>query len=367
MGTSILRYFAGGNTAEGFYCLYDSNLADLDRVFILSGRSSIEKSNIIEKLLEKWSKKDYSLEVIHRANDHHRLEGLIIRALGVAIIDGDLPRVIGKEYEGSHWETIDIDQASRTANLDKRENEIKELTRKMETAFDNAYQAYEEGLRVHDDWERIYIDKMDFQKADDTIHKYIEKLFPETKNCKRESDIKHRFLGAATPEGPIDFVDNITEGLKARYFLKGRAGTGKSTFLRKIVEAAKSEGYDIEIYHCGFDPGSLDMVVVRPLGWAIFDSTKPHEYFPTLLGDEIIDMYELTIAPGTDEAFATDIEKIESAYRKQMDVAKNYLSEAKHYRDKLEEIYSEVTNHAYLSQILSEIDEEIQELANEHK
>ncbi|CAM4174979.1 PRK06851 family protein [Lederbergia lenta] len=367
MGTRILRYFAGGNTTQGFYNLYDSNLADLDRVFILSGKSSREKSYIIEQLLEKWTEAGYTIEVIHRANDYQRLEGLIIRTLSFAVIDGDLPRTIGKEYVGSHWETIDMDQASRTANLDKSENEISELIEKMEVAFDKAYQAYAEGLRVHDDWERIYINQMDFEKANETIHKSIADLFPETKTCQRESDTKHRFLGAATPEGPIDYVDNITEELKARYFLKGRAGTGKSTFLRKIVQEAKLRGYDIEVYHCGFDPESLDMVVVRALGWAIFDSTKPHEYFPSRPGDEIIDMYELTIAPGTDETFATEIAKIESAYRKHMDAGKKYLAEAKVYQDELEEIYAEVTNHSYLAQILSEMDDELQELASEHK
>ncbi|MFK4998820.1 hypothetical protein ACI2OX_20545 [Bacillus sp. N9] len=38
----ILRYFAGGNTAKGFYNLYDSNLTDLERVFILSGNQQLK-------------------------------------------------------------------------------------------------------------------------------------------------------------------------------------------------------------------------------------------------------------------------------------------------------------------------------------
>ena len=44
------------------------------------------------------------------------------------------------------------------------------------------------------------------------------------------------------------------------------------------------------------------MVIVRELGFAIFDSTAPHEYFPSREGDEIIDMYALIVTPGTDES-----------------------------------------------------------------
>ncbi|MEK3888592.1 hypothetical protein [Bacillus sp. FSL K6-3431] len=367
MNSNILRYFAGGNTAKGFYSLYDSNLAELERVFILSGKSSKEKSYIIEQLLQKWAVEGYPLEVIHRADDPQHVEGLIIRQLGVAVMDGDLPRSIGKDYVGSHWETMDIDQAYRTANLDGKIVEINRLNEQVETAFSSAYQSYAKGLRVHDDWERIYIGQMDFEKANNTANKFIEKLFKQSKNVKTDSHIMHRFLGAATPEGPVDFVDNITDGLEARYFLKGRAGTGKSTFLKKLVHEAKVRGYDLEVYHCGFDPESLDMVLVRELGWAVFDSTKPHEYFPTSPGDEIIDMYELTVTPGTDEAFATEIAKIEAEYRKFMDVGKKYLSEAKSYQNELERMYCEVTNQSQLDVILFELDGEIHELANERK
>lgn len=65
--------------------------------------------------------------------------------------------------------------------------------------------------------------------------------------------------------------------------------------LKKIVAAGEQRGFDVEVYHCGFDPNSLDMVILREKGIAIFDSTAPHEYFPERNSDEIIDMYERCI------------------------------------------------------------------------
>ena len=68
--------------------------------------------------------------------------------------------------------------------------------------------------------------------------------------------------------------------------------------LKKLAKAAEEKGFEVEVYHCGFDPNSLDMVIVRELGFAIFDSTAPHEYFPSREGDEIIDMYALIVTRG---------------------------------------------------------------------
>ncbi|MBO1005329.1 hypothetical protein IPU62_21940 [Pseudogracilibacillus auburnensis] len=363
---SMLRYFAGGNTAKGFFNLYDSTLANLGRVFILTGRSTKEKTDIIKRIIETGQKKQLDVEVIHSPFGENELDGVIIRDIGFAIVDGDPPRVLGKEFIGADWETIDLDQADRTAHVDV--DEINEIKQKMDDQYRLAYREYANGLRVHDDWEKIYIDKMDFKKADEVTSQLISRLFQHIDvPAEKVSEEIHRFLGAATPKGSVDFVNNLTAGLSARYFLKGRAGTGKSTVLRKIVAEAKRLGLDMEIYHCGFDPNSLDMVLVRELGWAVFDSTKPHEYFPELPGDEVIDMYELTVAPGTDELFAQEIAEIEAKYRTHMNAGTKYLAEAKKYRDQLEEIYLKVADTTFLEQIFVDIDKEIQLLINNQR
>lgn len=356
----MLRYFTGGNTAKGFYSLYDSNLRGLDRVFILSGKSGAEKSQLIGKLLNQWAGKGFALEAIHRANDPEAVEGLIIRDLGFGIVDGDPPRNVGKDYFGDGWETIDLDVLDKPS---ARQDELEKMIEDRNRALAKAYESYAEALRVHDDWEKLYIDRMDFEKADQVAQSLIKRLFQEnSKGCTGTA--RRRFLGAATPQGPIDFVENITEGLSKRYFLKGRAGTGKSTLLKKIVAQAEKRGYDMEIYHCGFDPESLDMVLVRELGWAVFDSTAPHEYFPSRSGDEVIDMYELTVTPGTDELIAEEIAKVESEYRKQMSNGKKCLVEAKQFQDQLDVIYRQQSDESRLSEIYEEILHEVTHIAN---
>ncbi len=360
MSGKILRYFAGGNTAKGFYSLYDSNLVNIERVLLLTGRSQNEKSAIMEQLLNKWKNHAGLIEIIHRANHPDQIEGYIIREKGFAMIDADPPRIIGEEYVGPEWETIDLEQEDRTAKLEANQPEIELLQRKMNEQYEKAYEAYGKALRIHDDWEGIYIGKMNFTKADQVTEGLLANLFANTKKTTaKKSTILRRFLGAATPVGAVDFVDNITEGLQNRYFLKGRAGTGKSTLLKKVVAEAEKRGYDLEIYQCGFDPESLDMVLIRELGWAVFDSTAPHEYFPDRPGDVIIDMYELTVAPGTDEAFAEEIAHIEAKYREQMKQGKKHLAEAKELQDQLEDLYLKCFDHSHIDSIYDELEQSL--------
>lgn len=364
MSGNVLRYFAGGNTAKGFSHLYDSNLRGLDRVFILSGKSDSEKKSLIHKVMNEWSGSSLNIEALHCPNDPDSLEGLIIRNLSFGIIDGDSPRDVGKEFVGDRWETIDLDVIDFSSIAAGTRKEITRLAAKRDQAFEQAYQSYATGLRVHDKWEQIYIGQMDFNKADHVAEDLLKQLFLKYTSRKNRTT-RRRFLGAATPNGPVDFVGNITSGLTRRFFLKGRAGTGKSTVLRKIAMEAERRGYDVEIYHCGFDPASLDMVIVRELGWAVFDSTQPHEYFPSQQGDEVVDMYELTVAPGTDELFANEIAEIERQYREQMKAGKMFLAEAKQINDELESLYQKKMDHARIDEIYSDIQKEMKLLAKD--
>ena len=86
----------------------------------------------------------------------------------------------------------------------------------------------------------------------------------------------------------------------------GHTGSGKSTLLKKLMVHAQMKGLDVEVYHCGFDPNSLDMILLPELDTVIFDSTAPHEYFPSRENDVVVDMYKELITEGTDETYAEE-------------------------------------------------------------
>ncbi|KMJ59273.1 hypothetical protein AB685_09500 [Bacillus sp. LL01] len=362
MAGKILNYYAGGNTARGFYSLYESNIEGLDRIFILKGGPGTGKSSLIKKIGKAWNEKGYDIEMLHCSSDTKSVDGVVIRALGVGIVDGTAPHVIEPKAPGAVEEYVNLGEAWDSQLLAEQKAEILHLVTKKKEAFQTAYQTFARALKIHDDWERYYIHNMNFEAANKLTSELVEKLF-QGKRLDKKADVRHRFLGAATPAGAKDYVPNLTEGLTHRYFIKGRPGSGKSTMLKKLARASEEKGFDVEVYHCGFDPYSLDMVICRELGFAIFDSTAPHEYFPEREGDSIVDMYDITIRNGTDERYEKEIAVVKERYTNAMQEAIGKLAEAKEWHGKLEGIYVKAMDYGVVDEWTKKIQAEIKAIA----
>ncbi len=85
------------------------------------------------------------------------------------------------------------------------------------------------------------------------------------------------FAGANTPHGFESSYDTVADerAMERVYIIKGGAGTGKSTLMRRIGAAAEKHGAECRYYLCGSDPDSLDCVVIGGK-IAVLDGTAPH-------------------------------------------------------------------------------------------
>lgn len=322
-------YYVTANTAKGFLNLLPSNIEGLQQVISLKHPSQKVKAKILRQLVLKYESTN-AVEVLKSALGEDYLDGVVIREKGIAflndsIVPNDLSGVI--ELDLSHFT-----QKTSAKNTIQNEN-FKHHTEK-------AYKDFETGLRVHDDLEEIYIKEMHFEKADEMTDRFIQERLQGQPKKTREAHEYHRLFGTTTVDGPVNVIPHITENLSRVFYVKGRAGTGKSTFMKKVVSACIEHGYDTEIYHCSFDPNSLDMVLVPDLHFCLFDSTDPHEFFPTKENEEVIDLYEGAVTPGTDEKYADEINKVNDHYKSYMKKGVVELKKAGDYLEELEQQYS---------------------------
>ncbi|MBR6336287.1 MAG: ATPase [Ruminococcus sp.] len=94
----------------------------------------------------------------------------------------------------------------------------------------------------------------------------------------RKNKTDEYFLGCVTRGGfTTSFKSLMDREGWFTYILKGGAGTGKSTLMKRI--AAEFDGGK-EIYHCSSDPASLDAVVLDDYKTIIVDGTAPHTFDP---------------------------------------------------------------------------------------
>ena len=94
------------------------------------------------------------------------------------------------------------------------------------------------------------------------------------------------FLASNSAEGFIShFADcyNPADGWHT-YIIKGGPGTGKSSFMKKVLKVAEKKGLSfIEVY-CASDPASLDGVILPHLKTVFMDGTAPHVVEPKFPG-----------------------------------------------------------------------------------
>src|SRR5699024_10941544 len=152
------------------------------------------------------------------------------------------------------------------------------------------------------------------------------------------------------PGGAVNIVPELLSPMDKNYYLKGRAGTGKSTLMKRIVAASKDYGLDVELYHCSFDPDSIDMVIIDDWNVSFFDSTDHHEFFPKYEEDEITDVYDETVTPGTDETYQKEIKRITELYKSYMKKGMTHVREAGRLLDQVE---SEITVHHHDAQAIA--------------
>jgi len=354
MAQSARHFYARGNTARGVHTLYDSAFQGLRKIYLLDGYPGTGKSTLLQQIADNLTSQGQAVDLFHSPLNPDDLDALIIKDQQVGIADGrtcdGLDSISGVELV-----RIDLGQAVDVAQFSEAtRQEIDTLHTEMQQAFSNAYASFAAALRIHDEWEAIYIGKMDFDKADQIGQELISGLF-SGQSPDKKATVRHLFFGAATPKGAVDHIQTLTSHLNRRIFIKGRPGSGKSTLLKRLAAAAEAQGLDVEVFHCGFDPNSLDMLIFPALSLAIFDSTAPHEYFPSQPSDEILDMYELAMQPGTDEQYAGELKAIKERYSQKMQEATAYLKEAQRLHASIRAHYAGVTDFAQVASLVSDL------------
>lgn len=323
------KYYVTGNTAEGFVNFLPTNVRNFNYVIILKHPSNTLKTTILKQIIKKYESA-HDLEILCSTLSNKYLAGVIIREKSLAFVTDQIatPDLLG-EIE------INLDLfLENPANSDV-DADFTMVNKHTQAAYDN----FKTGLAIHDDLEKIYIEQMDFNKADEVAGDFIQNLLQNVPEQNRKSNTYRRLFGTNTSDGAVNIVSSLIEPLKNRYYLKGRAGTGKSHLMKKVMQACQKHGFDIELYHCSFDPNSVDMVLVRDLDFCVFDSTDPHELKPEREEDVIIDLYEKTVTPGTDEKFAEAIDRVQRNYKEYMKKGMLDLRKAATYREEIEQQY----------------------------
>lgn len=312
-------YYLSANTGCGYISFFDDIIASFKKVIVLKNIPNSYKQKIFDEIENEFNNENVMYDKIISCGTSDETDALIITSLSTVIADEG---IVTKEIP-LYSDVIDFINILNCDCIEKRD--LAFLNNKIERIKKKMIAHLAEAKKTHDEWEKIYISNLDFDKINIEADKLISCVFDNVTAVDSVPDDCRRFFGTLLPRGNINYIDKITNGFKKRIFIKGRPGTGKSTILKKFASEARKKGYSTETYYCSLDTNSLDMVVVRKLGIAVFDSTSPHEKFPEYPYDTVFDVYETGKKSNIDDYYADELMIIKNEYNEEIKKAKECL------------------------------------------
>ncbi len=272
--------FASSLTSRGFFSYWDEVLQDLKRVYLLKGSSSAGKSLFLRLLGFALADRGYQVEYFHKPEDHMTLEGLVIQALGVGILNGVPPGLSG----GGHPLSLQVTEISLPDQSLSQEKEEEGKARREESQ-QARLQAADLLREAGEAWTRIcahYRKGLDEEAIKFRAASWARTIFP------KPPQLKHFFAGTIASEGAVDFISFLSAACQERYFIKGAPGAG-SLVMREILTHALSRHYKVEVYHSCLHPEDPVMLIFPEISTAVIDGTG--EYNPSPLpGDTVWDL-----------------------------------------------------------------------------
>ncbi len=274
MSHKTIHYFLGGNTHKGFYSHFNYILSQQEarRIICLKGGPGTGKSSLMKTVGKYFSDKGYDVELHHCSSDLNSLDGLVIKGLNVALLDGTSPHMIDPITPGSIDEILNMGDCLIESNFKNTKFSILNTNKEIGECFKRAYRYFASAKALYDDWHYYNnkaLDKENFNIFMDNLKNEIlpQELGPIGKE-------RHLFASAFTNEGFITFIDNIIEDIPNIYVLNGGPGTGKTRVLQYISDEAVKRGLYVEILHTPLIPEKIEHIIIPELNVAIVTSNE---------------------------------------------------------------------------------------------
>ncbi|MCL6560232.1 MAG: PRK06851 family protein [Firmicutes bacterium] len=363
----VRKMFPGGNTAYGFYSYYDHIIEpDATRIFVIKGGPGVGKSTFMRRIGEDLLNSGYDLEFMCCSSDNDSLDGLVVPSIRVALIDGTAPHVLDPKNPGVVDEIIHLGDFWDESKMRPYKQEVIEANRRVGRLFQIAYSQLKEAKVIKDEAESYVSESMDFAGVNQVLRETAAAVFkgaPVQHN--RFPKIRRLFCSAISPDGVVHYLETLLQDTKRLYLIQGPPGSGRSTFLSRMVETATIRGLDLEVFHCAFDPREIDLVAVPALKTAILKDVLELHFSPP----QGLEVCTVNLEPFSDPrvlaSYAAEVAYARRRFSEALARAIQYIREAKLTHDYMEGYYIPAMDFAAVEEKRREILTRIKKYAAE--
>ena len=334
------HFFPGGNTSKGFYSFYKYILSqdDARRILCLKGGPGTGKSSLMKKVGEYFFNKGYSIEYHHCSSDNNSLDGIVIKDLNVALIDGTSPHIVDPITPGAVDEILNMGEALNIDMLSKHKKEILSLNKDISKCYKRAYRYLASARCIHDDWSSLNYESLDSNKISVLLETLKNDVFRSEKFGYGGE--RHLFATAITPNGIITFADNLSKGYENKYVLSGGPGFGKTDILKFLGSCGQKKGYFIEYMHDPLIPERIEHIFIPEISTCIITNNEINQANYTGINYNLINYTKLNWLNNR----SSEIEYNSKLFYELINKSVSLINTSHKYHDNLEVFYIDAMN-----------------------
>ena len=256
MGASMEeKYFVASNSADGF-CSYYKNAFDIEkfnRIYAIKGGSGTGKATFMKKVAREAEKRDFSVRYIYCSSDAQSLDAVIIKDLGIAVLDGTAPHVYEPRLIGAVDTIVDLGRFLNEGRLFSKREQINSLSKKKGGHFTAAYKYLAAYRELSENMEKLIIPAVNFDK----MRKYISRFATASKGGGREENLLVSSIGMRG----LSHFDTYFNVANIYYQIKDYFETGH-IFITEVYRLLDG-GADLQISNAPIIPSRLDALLVK--------------------------------------------------------------------------------------------------------
>lgn len=270
----IRDFFAGGNTWNGFYSYFEYILPqeDAQRIFCFKGGPGTGKSTFMKEVGNHFKNKGYDIEFHHCSSDSTSLDGVVIKDLNIALIDGTSPHVVDPKTPGAVDEIINLGEFWNESGLLNKKAEIMTLSNHISQIFKRVYKYLGACKFIYDSWSDLISYSINVSEINLLKESLKNNLFKD--NICKAGYVRHLFCTAFTPNGIVTFIGSLSSNCKNVYVLNGDPGSHKSDILKYLSDEAVKRGYYVELFHHPLVPEKIEHLIIPQLSTAVLTSNE---------------------------------------------------------------------------------------------
>lgn len=227
-----MEFFAGANTYNGFYPIFDRVFENTERIFILKGSSGCGKSTLMKKIAKTAEEKGLKCHKIRCSADSNSLDAVIIPSLSTAVTDGTKPHSMDTTYPCVRESIVNFGEFLDPCVLMPQKDRIKELTDEKSLFYRRAYGYMSAAGKIQKVLDSIDENVFNAEKIRDYAQKFTKK-FREDKG--KTSEI---FTSAFTQNG-VETLPSF--GNVKRVYKADKADGFSEKLLKAVCEEAEKE------------------------------------------------------------------------------------------------------------------------------